>query len=151
MLMTDVRSGASNYVGSGNLGGFTNATTNTWQAGNALKIWVATTNTGTNLPWVLYYYDPGSSNLYRTNYTGSNYGDFRLVSANAIQTNNSYGSNIFGEFDYLGNQVTNPIATPIIQVCLAFTSLQNPQIVIEPGGTIAFYQIVTTIASRNRP
>jgi hypothetical protein len=151
MLLTDVRSGASNFVGSGNLGGFTNASSNSWQAGNALKIWVATTNTGTNLPWILYYYDPPSSNLYRTNYTGSNYGDFRLVSANAIQTNNSYGSNIFGEFDYLGNQVTNPIATPIIQVCLAFTSLQNPQIVIEPGGTIAFYQIVTTIASRNRP
>ncbi len=150
-LMTDIRGGASNYVGNGSLAGFTNAASNTWQAGNALKIYVGTTNAGTNIPWIMYYYDPPSSNLYRTNYTGSNYGDFRLVSANAIQTNNSYGSNIFAEYDYLGNQVTNLIATPIIQVCLAFTSMQNPQIVIEPGGTIAFYQIVTTIASRNRP
>lgn len=151
MLMNDVRSGASNFVGSGNLGGFTNATTNTWQAGNALKVYVSTTNTGTNIPWVLYYYDPGSSNLYRTNYTGSNYGDYRLVSANEIMTNNAYGSNIFAEYDYLGNQVTNPIATPIIQVCLSFTTLQNPQIVIQDGSTINLYQILTTIASRNRP
>jgi type II secretory pathway pseudopilin PulG len=151
MLMTDVRSGASNYVGSGNLGGFTNAASNSWQAGNALKVYVSTTNSGTNIPWVLYYYDPGSSNLYRTNYTGSNYGDFRLVSANSVMTNNAYGSNIFAEYDYLGNQMTNAIATPVIQVCLAFTSLQNPQIVIAPGGAVDFYQIVTTITSRNRP
>jgi type II secretory pathway pseudopilin PulG len=151
LLMNDVRSGASNYVGSGNLGGFTNATSNSWQVGNALKVYVSTTNTGTNIPWVLYYYDPGSSNLYRTNYTGSNYGDFRLVSANSVMTNNVYQSNIFAEYDYLGNQVTNLIATPIIQVCLAFTSLQNPQIVIAPGGPVDFYQVVTTIASRNRP
>jgi hypothetical protein len=51
----------------------------------------------------------------------------------------------------LGNQITsNTIAQPIIQVCLAFTKLQNPQIVIAPGGPVDFYQIVATIASRNK-
>ncbi|MGO8700003.1 MAG: prepilin-type N-terminal cleavage/methylation domain-containing protein [Limisphaerales bacterium] len=154
MLMTDVRSGQSNAVGRGNLGGFTNTPQGTRQAGNALKIWVATTNTGTNVPWILYYYDPSSSNLYRTNYTGSSQGDFRMVSANRIQTNNTYNSNIFSLYDYLGNPVdysTNNTCVPIVQVCLGFTALQNPQIVIAPGGAVSFYQIVTTIASRNRP
>jgi type II secretory pathway pseudopilin PulG len=155
MMLTDIRSGQSNAVGSGNLGGFTNIPQGTWQAGNALKIWGATTNAGTNLPWILYYYDPPSSNLYRTNYTGSNYGDFRLVSANCVQTNNTANaSNVFAQYDYLGNRVeqtTNCPTAPLVQVCLAFTSMQNPQIVIAPGGMIAFYQIQTTIASRNRP
>ncbi|MGA2177093.1 MAG: prepilin-type N-terminal cleavage/methylation domain-containing protein [Verrucomicrobiota bacterium] len=150
-LMTDIRSGASNYVGNGSLAGFTNAATNSWQVGNALKIYLGTTNTGTNIPWVLYYYDPPTSNLYRTNYTGSSYGDFKLVTANFLMTNNIYHSNIFAEYDYLGNPVSNAIGTPIIQVCLAFTKLQNPQIVIGPGSPVDFYQIVTTIASRNRP
>jgi type II secretory pathway pseudopilin PulG len=146
-LMTDIRTGASNYVGSGNLGGFTNCADNSAQVGNALKIWVNTTNGGTNIPWILYYYDTVSNNLIRTNYTGSNYGDFKLVSANPI-TNDNY---IFTETDYLGNVLTNPAATPIIQVYLSFTKLQNPQVVIAPGSPVDFYQITTTISERNRP
>jgi prepilin-type N-terminal cleavage/methylation domain-containing protein len=146
-LMTDIRTGASNYVGNGNLGGFTNISTNTLQAGNALKIYVGTTNGGTNIPWILYYYDFASNNLVRTNYTGSNYGDFKLVSANPI-TNDNF---IFTETDYLGNTLTNQAATPIIQVYLSFTKLQNPQVLIAPGSPVDFYQIITTVASRNRP
>ena len=146
-LMTDIRSGASNYVGNGNLGGFTNISTNTAQAGNALKIYVGTTNGGTNIPWILYYYDFVSNNLIRTNYTGSSYGDFKLVSANPI-TNDNF---VFTETDYLGNILTSPAATPIIQVYLSFTKLQNPQVVIAPGSPVDFYQIITTVASRNRP
>jgi type II secretory pathway pseudopilin PulG len=146
-LMTDIRTGASNYVGNGNLGGFTNITANNPRVGNALMIYVGTTNGGTNIPWILYYYDTASNNLIRTNYTGSNYGDFKFVSANPI-TNDNY---IFTETDYLGNVLTNATATPIIQVYLSFTKLQNPQIVIAPGSPVDFYQIVTTIASRNRP
>jgi type II secretory pathway pseudopilin PulG len=146
-LMSDIRTGASNYVGSGNIGGFTNCADNSAQVGNALKIWVNTTNGGTNIPWILYYYDTVSNNLCRTNYTGSNFGDFKLVSANPI-TNDNY---IFTETDYLGNVLTNPAATPIIQVYLSFTSLQNPQVVIAPGSPVDFYQIITTVAERNRP
>jgi hypothetical protein len=103
---------------------------------------------------MIYYYDPGKSNLYRTNYTGSTSGNLTLVSANCVQTNNTYGSNIFAEYDYLGNPEdywTNSSCVPLVQICLGFTALQNPQVVIEPGGTVSFYQIVTTIASRNRP
>lgn len=146
-LMSDIRTGASNYVGNGNLGGFTNIPGNTAQVGNALKIYVGTTNGGTNIPWILYYYDTVSNNLIRTNYTGSNYGDFKLVSANPI-TNDNY---IFTATDYLGNVLTNQAATPIIQVYLSFTKLQNPQIDIAPGSPVDFYQIISTVASRNRP
>ena len=146
-LMSDIRTGASNYVGNGNLTGFTNIAPGTAQAGNALKIYVGTTNGGTNIPWILYYYDSVSNNLIRTNYTGSNFGDFKLVSANPI-TNDNF---IFTETDYLGNVLTNQAATPIIQVYLSFTKLQNPQVEIAPGSPVDFYQIVTTVASRNRP
>jgi type II secretory pathway pseudopilin PulG len=146
-LMTDIRSGASNYVGNGNLGGFTNIAAGTAQAGNALKIYVGTTNGGTNIPWILYYYDFTSNNLVRTNYTGSNFGDFKLVSANPI-TNDNF---IFTETDYLGNVLTTQAATPIIQVYLSFTKLQNPEVSIAPGNPVDFYQIITTVASRNRP
>jgi type II secretory pathway pseudopilin PulG len=155
-LMSDIRSGASNFVGNGSLAGFTNAATNVWQQGNALKIYLANTNGVTNGAWVMYYYDPPSSNLYRTNWnaTGSGTGDFDLVTANMVMTNNIYNSNIFSA--YCVNQgvwvpETNGVGTPLIQVCLAFSKLQNPQIDIAPGGPVDYYQIVTMIASRNRP
>jgi type II secretory pathway pseudopilin PulG len=153
-MMTDVRSGASNYVGNGSLSGFTNAPTNTWQQGNALMIYGANTNGVTNGTFVMYYYDPGSSNLYRTNWTGSGTGDFDLITANMLMTNNMYNSNIFSAYNvYNGIWVpeTNGVGTPLILVCLAFTKLQNPQVVIAPGSPVDFYQIVTMIASRNRP
>ena len=143
-LVGDIRSGHFIYVGNGNLGGFTNcATTNTAQAGNAMKIYL----TENSNSWVYYYYDTVSNNLCRTNYTGSNYGDFKLVSANPI-TNDSA---IFTETDYLGNVLTNQLATPLIKIYLSFTSLQNPQIVIAPGSPVDFYQIITTCSMRNRP
>ena len=153
-MMSDVRSGASNYVGTGSLNGFTNAATNIWQQGNALKIYLANTNGLTNGCWVMYYYDPGSSNLYRTNFNGSNPGDFDMVTANPLMTNNMYNSNIFSAYAVYNNvwmPETNEVGTPLILVCLAFTKLQNPQISIAPGSPVDFYQIVTMIASRNRP
>ncbi len=155
MIFSDVRSGASNYVGNGSLGGFTNVGgTNTWQQGNALMIMQANTNGNTNGAWIMYYYDPASSNLYRTNWTGSNSGDYRMVSANQLMTNNAYNSNIFSAYN-VQNGVwvpqSNAVGTPLIMVCLAYTKLQNPQIVIQPGGAVDFYQIVTYVASRNRP
>jgi type II secretory pathway pseudopilin PulG len=153
-LLTDVRSGASNYVGNGNLGGFTNAATNVWQQGNALMIYQANTNGLTNGAWIMYYYDPASSNLYRTNWTGTGTGDFELVTANMLMTNNMYNSNIFSAYNVYNNvwvPETNGVGTPLILVCLAYTKLQNPQIVIAPGSPVDFYQIVTMIASRNRP
>ncbi|HEY3864384.1 MAG TPA: prepilin-type N-terminal cleavage/methylation domain-containing protein [Verrucomicrobiae bacterium] len=153
-MFTDIRAGASNYVGNGNLAGFTNAGSNIWQQGNALKIMLANTNGVTNGSWILYYYDPATSNLYRTNWTGSNSGDFRLVTANMVMTNNMYNSNIFSAYNvYNGVWMpeTNGVGTPLVLVCLAFTELQNPQVVIASGSTVDFYQITTRIASRNRP
>jgi type II secretory pathway pseudopilin PulG len=152
-LMTDIRSGASNVVGSGNLAGFTPAATNIWQQGNALKIYQANTNGVTNGAWVMYYYDTVSSNLYRTNWTGTSAGDWELVTANMLMTNNMYNSNIFSAYSVVNNvwtPETNGVGTPLVLVCLAFTKLQNPQVVIAPGSPVDFYQIVTMIASRNR-
>ena len=153
-LMTDIRSGASNYVGNGNLAGFTFPATNVWQQGNALKIWLANTNGVTNGSYVMYYYDPGTSNLYRTNWNVGGAGDFDLVTANMVMTNNMYNSNIFSAYNVVNGiwtPQTNGVGTPLIQVCLAFSKLQNPQIDITPGSPVDFYQIVTMIASRNRP
>jgi type II secretory pathway pseudopilin PulG len=157
-LMADIRSGASNCVGSGSLAGFTPAPTNAniWQQGNALKIWLANTNGVTNGAFVMYYYDPPSSNLYRTNWnvTGSGTGDFDMVTANMVMTNNMYNSNIFSAYSVVNGvwtPLTNGVGTPLIQVCLAFSKLQNPQVIIAPGSPVDFYQIVTLIASRNRP
>jgi hypothetical protein len=153
-LMTDIRSGASNYVGNGNLNGFTNAAANVWQQGNALMIYQANTNGLTNGAWIMYYYDPGSSNLYRTNWTGSGTGDFELVTANMLMTNNMYNSNIFSAYNVYNSvwvPETNGVGTPLILVCLAYTKLHNPQVDIAPGSPVDFYQVVTMIASRNRP
>jgi type II secretory pathway pseudopilin PulG len=151
-LMTDIRSGASNYVGSYTSNGLAGWTmcpvTTNQQQGNALLCYQGNTSGGTNAAWVIYYYDSVSNILWRTNYTGSNYGDFDQVSANPIT--NDYS--IFREYDYLMNPITNnTTAQPIIQVYLSFTKLQNPQIVIAPGNPVDFYQIITYAASRNVP
>jgi len=153
-MMTDIRSGASNSIGNGNLASFTPAGSNIWQQGNALKIYQANTNGLTNGAWVMYYYDPASSNLYRTNWTGNGNGDFRLVTDNMLMTNNMYNSNIFSAYNVYNSvwvPETNGVGTPLILVCLSYTKLQNPQIEIAPGSPVDFYQIVTMIASRNRP
>ncbi len=157
-LMSDIRSGASNNLGTGSLAGFTPAPTNAniWQQGNALKIWLANTNGVTNGAFIMYYYDPATSNLYRTNWnvSGPNTGDFDLVTANLVMTNNMYNSNIFSAYNVVNGvwvPETNGVGTPLIQVCLAFSKLQNPEVLITPGGSVDFYQIVTRIASRNRP
>lgn len=146
-LMTDIRSGYEVYVGTGNTNGFTPITaTNTLLAGNALKVFFST-STASNAPWAIYYYETNNSTLCRTNYDGTSVGNFTFVSANAL-TNDNF---IFTETDYLGNVLSNAVGTPIIRVYLSFTKLQNPQIDIAPGSAVDFYQIITTIASRNRP
>jgi hypothetical protein len=143
MLHEDVRTASTIYVGSGNLTGFTNAGVSNIQAGNAMKLY-ASTNTNS---WVLYYFDSTSSTLYRTNWDGTSVGDFRIVSANPI-TNDL---NIFTMQDYLGNVLSNATPYPVIGVYLSFTKLQNPQVVIEPGSPVDFYQINSKIAPRMRP
>jgi type II secretory pathway component PulJ len=143
MLHEDVRTALTLYVGSGNLSGFTNAGYTNIQAGNAMKLYLST-NTNS---WVLYYYDTNASTLYRTNWDGTSVGDYRIVSANPI-TNDNY---IFTMQDYLGNVLSNSTPYPVIGVYLSFTKLQNPQILIQPGSPVDFYQINMKIAPRMRP
>ena len=140
MLHEDIRTAGTIYVGSGNLTGFTNANVSNLQAGNALKI-IPSTNASA---WCIYYYDAASSSLYRTNWDGTAVGDFRLVSANPITNDN----NIFTLQDYLGNNLSNATPAAIVNVYLSFTKLQNPQIVIEPGSPVDFYQINSKVAPR---
>jgi Tfp pilus assembly protein PilW len=145
LLHEDVRTANIIYVGSGNMGGFTNAASTNVQAGNALKLY-ASTNTNS---WVLYYYDPVACTLYRTNWDGTSVGDYRIVSANPITNDN----NIFTMQDYLGNVLQSNTTTPysLIAVYLSFTKLQNPQIIIQPGSPVDFYQLNLKIAPRMRP
>ena len=70
-----------------------------------------------------------------------------MVTANPI-TNDNY---IFTMQDYLGNVLSNATPYPVIAIYLSFTKLQNPQIVIEPGSPVDFYQINSKIAPRMRP
>lgn len=143
LMFRDIRSSSSNCVGGMASGAFVPAGSNTNQVGNALMIYPST-NTSS---WVLYYYNATSNLLVRTNYSGSNSGDYSLVSANCLTNNN----NIFTFTDYLGNVQTNPLATPAIQIDLQFTKIKNPEVLIAPGSAVDFYQVNTTIASRNRP
>jgi hypothetical protein len=143
LMYRDIRSSISNSVGSMVAGTYVPVGSNTNQVGNALMIYPST-NTSS---WVLYYYNSASNMLVRTNYSGTNSGDYAPVSANTL-TNNNY---IFTFTDYLGNVQTNPLATPVIQINLQFTKIQNPEILISPGSAMDFYTVLTTIASRNRP
>jgi hypothetical protein len=143
MLHEDVRTAYTIYVGNGNLSGFTNAAATNIQAGNAMLLY-ASTNTNS---WVLYYYDPTTNMLYRTNWDGTSVGDFREAAANPI-TNDYY---IFTMQDYLGNILSNATPYPVVVIYLSFTKLQNPQIDIAPGSPVDFYQINSKIAPRMRP
>jgi len=142
-LHMDIRAASTVYVGSGDLNGFTNARATNIQAGNALKVY-ASTNTNS---WTLYYYSAASNTLYRTNWDGLATGNFDTVLASHI-TNDSF---IFTEQDFLGNILSNATQYPVIAIYLSFTKLQNPQIVIQPGQPVDFYQINSKIAPRMRP
>jgi hypothetical protein len=143
LMYRDIRSSISNSVGSYTAsGGFVPVASNTNQAGNALEVFPST-NTSS---WIVYYYNTLSNTLVRTNYSGSNSGDFSMVSVNCLTNDNP----IFTFTDSYGNIVTNPIANPLIQIYLSFTKLQNPQVQISPGSALDYYKITTTIASRSK-
>jgi hypothetical protein len=157
MLHQDIRTAYSVQVGSGmsNGGGPSNGfvaigPTNAW-VGNALFIVPSTNIFG----WVEYYYDTNSQMLCRTNYDGTNYGSFNIVSANPITNDNPIftmeellGSTINGS-NVMAYDNTNP--WPIVSIYLSFTKLQNPQVVIAPGNPVDFYQINTKVSMRQRP
>jgi hypothetical protein len=139
----DIRSASTICVGSGDLNGFTNAGATNLQAGNALLLYVGTnTNACT-----LYFYQPTNNTLYRSNWNGVSTGSCDVVLANRI-TNDNY---IFTCVDYLGNALNSATPYPMVSIYLSFTKLQNPQIVIEPGSPVDFYQINSKIAPRMRP
>jgi hypothetical protein len=141
LLYGDIRSSTSTSIGDFLTGTYVPAAASN-QFGNALMIY-PTTNTSN---WVLYYY--ASSALMRTNYTGTGNSNYNVrVSANDITNDNP----LFTAVDYFGNPLTVLSSTPVIKICLSFTKLQNPQVMIAPGSPVDFYQIITTIASRNRP
>jgi type II secretory pathway pseudopilin PulG len=148
-LTEDIRSAVSLQVGTNAGGAFTPTGTSGRQAGTALMIFTNSTATTSAGPWILYYYDTVSNNLVRSNFYGAgNGGDYRLVSANPIT--NDVTHPIFSEVDFTGNTLgaaTNNSCPPI-SVYLSFTSLQNPQIIIESGSAVDLYQIITTITPR---
>ena len=148
-LVVDIRSANSLQVGSYTSNVFTAAGATNQQAGSALEIF-STTNTNVAAgPWTLYYYDSGSNNLVRTNFYGANTnGDCKLVSANPIT--NDFTHQIFTEVDMSGRgtPINNYTRLAPISVYLSFTKLQNPQITIESGSVVDFYELTTTVTPR---
>ena len=88
-----------------------------------------------------------SNSLVRTNFYGAGIaGDFKLVSANPITNDNNHP--IFTEVDYTGTPLSNSTSVASVAVYLSFTKLQDPQVVIESGSLVDFYQITTTVSPR---
>jgi type II secretory pathway pseudopilin PulG len=151
-VMNDVRSAYTNKVGSGSVAGFTNCSPTNWQQGNALMCYQQSSSGVSNGAWVMYFYDPRSSNIFRTNWTSTNCGELQLLTTNNVMTNNIYNSNIFSVYNsFTGMLVpeTNQQGREIIQICLAFSKLQNPEISIAPGNPVDFYQIISYAALRS--
>ncbi|MGD0812571.1 MAG: hypothetical protein ABSA83_03120 [Verrucomicrobiota bacterium] len=149
MLMVDIRQANTLYVGTYANNVWTQTSTSNQQSGSALLIFTATNSTVAAGPWTIYYYDPTSNNLVRTNFygAGSN-GDYKLVSANPITNDNTH--QIFTEVDQsgTGTPISNYTTLAPVSVYLSFSKLQNPQINIESGSLVDLYQIMTTITPR---
>jgi hypothetical protein len=149
-LMGDIRSANTLQVGTWSNSVFTQTAATVQQSGNALLIFSTTNSTLTAGPWTLYYYDPTSNNLVRTNFYGAaTNGDYRLVSANPITNDNTHP--IFTEVDHTGTPLPNATSgssAASISVYLSFTKLQDPQVIIENGSVVDLYQITTTVTPR---
>ncbi|MGP8198693.1 MAG: hypothetical protein ACLQU4_04230 [Limisphaerales bacterium] len=150
MLSVDIRQANSLKVGTYTSNVFAATAGTNLQTGNALEIFSTTNTNVASGPWTIYYYDPTSNNLVRTNfYSAATNGDYKLVSANPIT--NDVNHPIFSEVNYLGATYTNANYVPpypSINIYLSFSKLQNPQINIESGSLIDLYQIITTISPR---
>ena len=145
-LMGDIRSAITLQVGTWQSGVFTPAVNTNQQSGSALIIY-STTNTTATGPSVLYYYDPSTTNLMRTNYNGPGVaGDYRRVSANPVT--NDLTHPIFTEVDYTGTPLSTNTPLASVNIYLSFIRLQNPQIIIAPGNMVDLYQITTTVSPR---
>ena len=148
-LMGDIRGAITLQVGTYSNNVFTQTPASSQQSGNALEIFT-TTNAVVTAPWTLYYYDPTSNNLVRTNFNGAGIpGDYRLVSANPITNDSTHP--IFTEVDYTGTPLpnaTNGTSVASVSIYMSFTKLQDPQVVIEDGSAVDLYQITTTVTPR---
>jgi hypothetical protein len=149
-LMGDIRGANTLQVGAWSNSAFTQTASTSQQSGSALMIFTTTSTNVSVGPWTLYYYDPVSNNLVRTNFYGAaTSGDSDLVSANPIT--NDFTHPIFTEVDYTGTPLpnaTNGSSTASISIYLSFTKLQNPQINIESGSLVDLYQIIFTVSPR---
>jgi hypothetical protein len=156
MLMGDIRSANTLYVGTYSNNVFTQTAATGQQSGNALMIFTATNSTMAAGPWILYYYNLAttigglnSNSLVRTNFYGAGIaGDYKMVSANPIT--NDYTHPIFTELDLsgTGTPISNYNSIAPISVYLSFTKLQDPQVIIESGSLVDLYQITTTVTPR---
>ena len=144
-LTSDIRSAVSMQVGSYQSGVFTQTAITNQQTGSARMI--CTTSNAT--PWILYYYDTVTSNMYRTNYNGAGVpGDFKWISANPITNDSTHP--IFSELDTSGTGaiITNFNSVAPVSIYLSFIKLQNPQVVIQDGSLVDLYQLTTTVTPR---
>jgi hypothetical protein len=154
MLMGDIRAANTLQVGTYTNNVFTQTAATNQQSGNALLIFSTTNTALATGPWTLYYYNVAtnmqglnSNSLVRTNFYGAGIaGDCKLVSANPITNDNTHP--IFTEVDSTGTPLSTATSVASIAVYLSFTKLQDPQVVIESGSLVDFYQITTTVSPR---
>jgi Tfp pilus assembly protein PilV len=153
-LMGDIRAANTLQVGTYTSNVFTQTAATNQQSGNALLIFSTTNTALATGPWTLYYYNVAtnmqglnSNSLVRTNFYGAGIpGDCKLVSANPIT--NDYTHPIFTEVDSTGTPLSTATPVASVSVYLSFTKLQDPQVVIESGSVVDFYQITITVTPR---
>jgi len=144
-LTDEIRSAWQVQVGNGNQSGFTQVSSNAPQRGNALQIYMQTSDTNT---WIRYWYQTNSPT---TNSTALLRIQSWQYSSNEVLTICRSITNIvplFTSEDGNGNILSNNVNNRVIGVTLQFYQLEYPRINVGPGSYYDFYQLHTRITRR---
>jgi hypothetical protein len=143
-LTDEIRSAWQVQVGNGNQSSFTQVASNALQRGNALQIYMQTSDTNT---WIRYWYQTNSSPTSTTTLLRIQSWQF----TNDILTVCHSITNIvplFTSEDGNGNILSNNVNNRVIGVTLQFYQLEYPRINVGPGSYYDFYQLHTRITRR---
>ncbi|HWY77955.1 MAG TPA: hypothetical protein VN281_20235 [Verrucomicrobiae bacterium] len=143
-LTDEIRSAWQVQVGNGSQSSFTQVASNALQRGNALQIYMQTSDTNT---WIRYWYQTNSSPTNTTTLLRIQSWQF----TNDILTVCHSITNIvplFTSEDASGNILSNNVNNRVIGVTLQFYQLEYPRINVGPGSYYDFYQLHTRITRR---
>ena len=141
-LTDEIRSAWQVQIGNGTQSNFTQVASNALQRGNALQIYMQTSDTNS---WIRYWYQTNSAG---TNFTtllraqsGQNYNLIICHSITNLQP-------LFTSEDSNGNVISSNVNNRVIGVTLQFYQLEYPRINVGPGSYYDFYQLHTRITRR---